>query len=358
MRNPLLSFGLSLIVVSCSTGPLVEVPKAPELNVLGGESWTGDIRYVHEYVRILQSLGQAGLDSPMDGSGVVCPPSSFSVVGEFVTPGDVLYSASGITIFNLAGSTMLLKMSDADPYNVEGIWREKAAMAVLDMTSFAVSPRQFEFDETGSLLGCDLRSLLVERVKGSTLFDLVQDKGPMAFAIVQKIGRKAIDALEKVHSIGLIHGDIHGGNIIYCEDENEMKLIDFGRSRPYITLESRHVFGESVPLDEQLDPLVLSPQELEGFTTSRADDLFRLAETLVSLIDGDRWLVDVQTLKIGHRVIRETVVPSIPELIRRKMSREFSPNIPVSLQKFYQSTLAIGFSETPDYKALVALLDE
>jgi tRNA A-37 threonylcarbamoyl transferase component Bud32 len=37
--------------------------------------------------------------------------------------------------------------------------------------------------------------------------------------------------IQKLHSLGILHGDLHSNNIVINQDMNEIKIIDFGESK-------------------------------------------------------------------------------------------------------------------------------
>ncbi len=51
--------------------------------------------------------------------------------------------------------------------------------------------------------------------------------------IPKKITNKLIDVVNKLHSIGISHRDLHAGNIFYNKKLNDIKIIDFGLSIMY-----------------------------------------------------------------------------------------------------------------------------
>jgi hypothetical protein len=106
----------------------------------------------------------------------------------------------------------------------------------------------------------------------------------------------------------------------------------------------------STGTDATLKPVLLSTAELQGFTISRKDHLFRLAETLIVAIDGWDPILDIYP-------DCRAAMPRNFVLIHRKMYRKFSVKIPSGFVLFYKATLAIGFSEDPHYAHLTSFLN-
>merc|ERR1712107_401110 len=60
------------------------------------------------------------------------------------------------------------------------------------------------------------------------LFDFISDNGPLKEDLAKKIFRQIIDAVQKIHSAGVIHRDIKDENILIDTQTHNVKIIDFG----------------------------------------------------------------------------------------------------------------------------------
>jgi serine/threonine protein kinase len=278
-------------------------------------------------------------------NGAHCPPNIFRVDSRYMWTESILYQTFGVQIYRLVDPMKLFKVASVSMDDMSGIWNEKAAMAALRATSHAnISPAIEEDDLVSDLeKGCKVRSMVVDFVEGQSLSKLVP--GALSISKILEIGRLAIKALESVHAAGIIHGDIHRGNIMYDQVTNELKIIDYGRAKPYLTLQGDHIPFQRVPLNPRWNTLLLSIGELSSSEVSRADDLFRLAETLVTMIQGFGDLLD-----FGVNL------PDTDKLIQKKKTRRFAAKVPQGLCDFYRATVNMKFSEQPDYNKLVAML--
>ena len=237
-----------------------------------------------------------------------------------------------------------MKVSGSQQHNLDQMWKESAVLKLLSgykgVTSTYVAAT---FSETISQL-CQLRTMVMERVGETSALDFWQRNGrPLDNEFVSSVGIAAINLLETVHSTGLVHGDVHGGNFVFYRSDPaaSLRIIDVGRTRPYIDAKT----GNHVPLarigEHNWNPVLLSVGELEGWTVSRRDDLFRLAELLIFLISDDS----------DHRFVN-----GAQELLRVKRNRKFSPLVPAGFIEFYKETMALAFEATPDYNHLRSLI--
>ncbi|CAE6484363.1 unnamed protein product [Rhizoctonia solani] len=129
-----------------------------------------------------------------------------------------------------------------------------------------------------------------------SLGDVVQKAGPLSVKVVANLARQMMDALQHVHSHGIVHRDIKPDNIMLESSGGwKLRLIDFGLARPFsglstasrpVTLEtlsstserSVHVFG-TLPFAS------LNAHEIYSQLTFR-DDFESLAYTLLWLLRG------------------------------------------------------------------------
>jgi serine/threonine protein kinase len=195
---------------------------------------------------------------------------------------------------------------------------------------------------------CITRMVVMDKVGSHTIRNVYKShkikKRKVPISLVREIGKSALTLIQQVHAHGIIHGDIHWLNFVYSDSGNiggSMKLIDFGRSKPYVAKSENDM--KAVGYDSQnWNEYVLSPGEIEGKPVSRADDLFRLAEMLVLLIEGDDFL------RGGGRY--EQTKMNHTEVAHFKRNRVFDPETPNEIIGFYQYTLSIGFGDTPQYE--------
>ncbi len=82
------------------------------------------------------------------------------------------------------------------------------------------------FEENGTAY------LVMEFLKGQTLGKRIEKQGRLSPSEVQSIALKLLDALEVVHSTGMLHRDIKPDNVFLHQD-GRVVLIDFGSARQF-----------------------------------------------------------------------------------------------------------------------------
>ena len=226
-------------------------------------------------------------------------------------------------------------------------------------------PRLFAIEAVGISDHCRARTMATEFVGRYPLNKIkaaYADRPGLAPAVAGAIA-KTIEILAQVHSAGLVHGDIHGKNLVYA-DVNDvpgtLRLIDYGRAEPFVDANGEHV-REGRPATPYGDwsKALLSPWEIEGLRLTRRDDMFRTAELALKLGGFDSAYTQALTVLETARVSQEkqwrtdAKARYIRGVLELKRNRPFidSPNRPTPrvFIDFYLYTLTLAFEETPDY---------
>ena len=297
----------------------------------------------------LMDRKMAAFDAVVDYESRVCPPTSLILDGEYC---DIEWNffkrGSGTFLHHACEDRLVVKVQSPPLLSVmEGLWREEAASLVLSdsvlfPTVFHPDYSKGEYYVTDL---CELQLLVTPYVDGFSLEESLYMFGPEKPEIVVQMAVRLIDIFEIVHRAGLVHGDVHMGNVL-CSDGDDMPgslhLIDFGRSRPFIDGKTGEVLTKMVvdiPLMD-LNLSMLSIWELENSgALSPRDDLFRLAEMLIELHSG-----------------YSATAPSSPiprEQAKMKRLRDLS-KYPDSFANFYKATMETPFGQLPDYNVLRA----
>ncbi len=151
--------------------------------------------------------------------------------------------------------------------------------------------------------------LVMEYFERGSLADRLRAEGPLSVeetvSIIEKIG----SALQAAHDAGILHRDVKPSNILFSE--YGPSLSDFGIARSM----SRGEWTQSLA---HFTPWHSAPEILEGDNPSIASDVYSLASTMFTALEGRPPFVvtgDDRSLAYQLRVLRDP----LPTLLRRDL---------------------------------------
>lgn len=120
--------------------------------------------------------------------------------------------------------------------------------------------------------------IVMEKLDGVTLDDLVQTGTRLAWGAIRRILREIASALAYSHTRGLLHRDIKPSNVFLTSEDRRVKLLDFGIAVTPETSEARRgdqLFGT---------PYYMSPEQILGQRLDGRSDLYSLGILAYELI--------------------------------------------------------------------------
>src|ERR1700712_4284407 len=121
--------------------------------------------------------------------------------------------------------------------------------------------------------------IVMEYVESRSLSQVIRQDGPLPPAQVAAIGLTLLDALHVAHSAGVLHRDVKPANVLMTESGNVV-LTDFGIAAttgdPSLTT-SGMLLGS---------PSYMPPERARGEAATAASDIWSLAATLYTLVEG------------------------------------------------------------------------
>lgn len=132
------------------------------------------------------------------------------------------------------------------------------------------------FDENGTSY------YVMKYLSGGSLADKVHD-GPLSERIAITVIREISDALESIHTHGLLHLDIKPANILF-DDRGRAVLIDFGVSKYVDSQNDTTTTSSLVGFSRGFAPLEQVNATISSLTP--ATDLYALGATLYNLVIG------------------------------------------------------------------------
>lgn len=231
--------------------------------------------------------------------------------------------------------------------------RDRAALAALsglDVAPEVYMPKQDSF-RPGISRQCLSSLIVMDWVRGYALSEISVDSADIAL-----IAQVAVQRLQKIHEAGILHGDIHLGNMMVSGgvDPSSLRFIDFGRAMPFRgpnnvnLLPASQMKAISNPAFE-MHMIVrgLSVNELLGLPMSPNDDLFRLAEAMIVLaIGADEFYKGAPEYPVGLK--NQNLVP----MAQFKLAIECRSDIriPPAVCALFERTRAAGYGDTPMYE--------
>ena len=137
--------------------------------------------------------------------------------------------------------------------------------------------------------------LWMELVRGATLEQLLQKRGPFSAREAALVGIDLCRALAALHAAGLVHRDVKAQNVMR-EDGGRIVLMDLGTGRE-IDRTRRHALPDLAGT-----PLYLAPEIFDGATASERTDLYSLGVLLYHLVTGSfpTRATTIEELREGH----------------------------------------------------------
>ncbi|PSB13310.1 serine/threonine protein kinase [filamentous cyanobacterium CCP2] len=154
---------------------------------------------------------------------------------------------------------------------------EREAKILSQLGSHAQIPRllnYFQVDEEFYLVQ--------EYVRGATLAREIKRRGPMTEVEVKRFLREILPVLEYIHQNQVIHRDIKPPNIIRCQDDGRLVLIDFGAVKEqFIHASTNTQRGTTTHF---VGTLGFAPPEQLALRPCFASDIFALGVTCLYLL--------------------------------------------------------------------------
>jgi hypothetical protein len=163
--------------------------------------------------------------------------------------------------------------------------------------------------------------IAMELMPGSTLDDLVKEKGPLSpEEAVRKI-LDVIDGLREAHQLGLVHRDVKPSNC-FLEADGRVKVGDFGLAKSLVTESKLTRTGSFLGT-----PLYAAPEQIKMERVDAQSDLYSVAATLYFLLTGRAPFQSGDAMATLARIVSDdpppmrSVRPELPKALDRVVLR-------------------------------------
>jgi serine/threonine-protein kinase len=174
--------------------------------------------------------------------------------------------------------------------------------------------------------------LVQEYVRGYTLARLIRRIGPISEAAVKKLLGEMLPLLQYIHQNRVIHRDIKPQNVIRCQDDGRLVLIDFGAVKEIAQFGDT---GGKTATTNFIGTVGFAPPEQFALRPVYASDIYALGVTCLYLLTGKAPLDFESNRRSGEIIWRNTVDVSEP------FAQILDRMLVISLQERYQSAGAI-----------------
>jgi eukaryotic-like serine/threonine-protein kinase len=191
--------------------------------------------------------------------------------------------------------------------------------------------------------------VVLQKIDGITLADLVAEQGQLPIAWVAAIGAQVSGVLLAARQIGLVHRDIKPSNVM-LQASGAVKVLDFGLA----VIRGDDRYSRITQSGESLGTLgYMAPEQIVGGQADHRTDLYGLGATLFDLLTAQPPFGDVTTVTtVRHQISDPPPRPS-----------ELRADVPAALDDLIHALLAISPEDRPAnaaevYSVLAPLADD
>ena len=198
--------------------------------------------------------------------------------------------------------------------------------------------------------------LITEYVDGSTLEERCR-ASLLSLPEIEHYALEILDALDHIHSRGVIHSDLKPGNIIITAD-GHVRLIDFG----IVRTASAEIAADIKEIRGTLH--YMSPEQAEGKPYDVRSDLFSFAVILYELCTGKKPFEGEYDMAVMYAILYEEPIPphkinaavsiGLSETILRLLAKNPSDRLGSAAE--VRAILTRVISEPPDAKPQIRRL--
>jgi serine/threonine-protein kinase len=202
---------------------------------------------------------------------------------------------------------------------VKRFHREARAAAGLE------HPNILRIYDVGGGEGDDPPFIVMELIRGRTLLEEIEQRGPMLAEIAACVGALLAEGLAAAHAASIVHRDIKPSNVLVAPG-GRLLLADFGVAR--LETENSLVTRTGALLGT---PAYMSPEQASGDIATAKSDIYSLGATLYQLATGHlpysgstaKVMSQIAAGSLVSPVRRRTAVgPDFSRLIEQMMATE------------------------------------
>jgi serine/threonine protein kinase len=161
--------------------------------------------------------------------------------------------------------------------------------------------------------------LVMQRIRGISVADLVAEHGPLPIGWAVAIGAQTCSVLSVAHQASLVHRDLKPSNLMLTPD-GTVKVLDFGLA---VALDMGDLSQITRTGQALGTPAYMAPEQVLAAMSGPRSDLYALGCTLYEMLTGDQLFSASTAYAVMHKQVDER-----PRSIRRAR-----PEVPAELDQ-------------------------